>query len=71
MPPELKSHFELFPWGVGKEIQLKFNCCPQIKLGKVNKLEVDQINRSVLQINACNQAECFQYIFLRLVGDLI
>lgn len=47
MLPELKSHFKSFPWRVGKEIQLKFNCCPQIKLGEEDKLEVDQINRSV------------------------
>lgn len=48
MPPELKSHFKLFPWRAGKEIQLKFSyCLSQIKLGEVNKLEVVQINRSV------------------------
>lgn len=48
MPPELESHFKVFPWRVGNEIQLKFSYCPsQIKLGEVNRLEVDQINRSV------------------------
>jgi len=42
-----QSHFRLFPWRAAKEIQLKFSyCSSQIKLGEVNKLEVDQINRS-------------------------